>query len=70
MTFNLAIKCDNSAFVDDSDGDDKPMPGPELARILRKLASQLDTDLDTEDGESWSLLDVNGNKVGNADLYP
>ena len=69
MTFKLSIKCDNSAFTDDSaDGIDRAMPGPEIARILRKVAVWTDTDLDTEDGEAWCLLDINGNRVGTAEL--
>lgn len=39
-----------------------PDPGPEVARILRRLADRL------EEGEQgdWNLLDVNGNSVGHA----
>jgi hypothetical protein len=53
MRFNIDMTCDNAAFDD---------PAPEVARILRKIASQL---------ENWdgytsyqTILDINGNDVG------
>lgn len=53
-TFNLEIKCDNSAFGDG-------MLQHEIARILRKLADKIE-------GEplelSGGLRDINGNRVG------
>lgn len=53
----LNIETDNAAF----EGAER---GPELARILRKLADQLDADDNGRDGYEWHLSDVNGNKVG------
>ena len=50
--FTLKINTDNAAFED---------AGPEVARILRDLARQIET----EAGEaSGRLRDLNGNTVG------
>lgn len=63
-TFSLNIDMNNAAF----DGDDI---GPELARILRKLADKVDVDreslADLAGLMSASVHDVNGNNVG--DVY-
>ena len=67
MTFTLTIKCDNAAFTGvDAEGQENLYPGPELARILEKLASQVENAEPT--GDSWRILDFNGNKVGEARL--
>jgi hypothetical protein len=52
--FTLEIETDNSAF---SDGD----KGRELARILRKIASIIETD---GRADRRRVLDINGNSVG------
>ena len=60
MAFTLKIDTDNAAFYDDSDGDAFD-PGPELARIFRELADQV------EEGDLYAegaVRDVNGNTVG------
>ena len=60
MAFTLNIATDNAAFHDEGDGDAFD-PGPELARILRKLADTLDgPDRYPDNG---MLRDVNGNRV-------
>lgn len=54
MEFTVRFDCDNAAF--------DPDPGPEIARILRVVAQQV------EDGEdaskSLNTRDINGNVVG------
>ena len=56
MGYSIQIETDNDAFY--------PDPGPELARILRKLADRLEGgDL----AESVRLMDYNGNAVGRAE---
>lgn len=53
MKFTVKIDCDNAAFGFQE--------GVEVARILRDLADSV------EDGGNWfPLLDVNGNRVGEA----
>jgi hypothetical protein len=47
----VRIKTDNEAF--------HPRPGVELARLLRKVAHELETD-----HREGNLFDVNGNRVG------
>ena len=58
MTFRLAITCDNAAFT--------RYPRAEVARILRRLATELMTNalapLDHMD--EHALFDDNGNTVG------
>ena len=58
LKFRLQITCDNHAFEDNA--------APELARILRDLASRL------ERGENFdmyrNLFDLNGNIVGQCAL--
>ena len=54
MDLDLHINMDNAAFEDGS--------GAEVARILRKLADGMRTDLLPGDAEP--LYDVNGNQVG------
>ena len=59
-TFDISIDCNSAAF----DGMDC---GPELARILRKLADRLDLD---SEGVPFSrpLHDINGNRCGSAEM--
>jgi hypothetical protein len=57
--FNITIDTDNSAF-------DNNYRGPELARILRNLADELEG-MGAEGGE-WRFHDANGNACGNATL--
>lgn len=52
--FRIEIETDNDAFADGK-------AGAELARILRKLADELET---TEQIETGLTCDVNGNTVG------
>lgn len=54
MRFTIDIECNNSAF--------DPDPWPELARILRDMAGQLEE----RHPDYMTLRDVNGNAVGNA----
>lgn len=61
MELTVKISCDNAAFG----GDD---PGPELARILYKLAEDCGTGcaVDLRKGLNLKLRDINGNLVGAA----
>ena len=58
--FKVKINTDSAAF-----GDDDPAfaddPTPELARILRRIAEQLETE---SFHEFRTVYDVNGNAVG------
>lgn len=54
----INIKTDNAAFDDEA-------RGPELARILRRLADQFDNG-DLPDSDPWIIHDINGNRVGYA----
>jgi hypothetical protein len=62
MTQHLSIRIDteNDAFG--------PQPGPELARILRKLADRIDDDYTLETEPTILLRDGSGNPVGFAFL--
>lgn len=55
MELKIAMCCDNAAFEGQNGGS-------EAARILRRLAAEMDGDA-LEDGER-TLRDINGNKVG------
>ena len=59
-TFDISIECNSAAF----DGMDC---GPELARILRKLADRIELD---SEGVPFSrpLHDTNGNRCGTAEM--
>jgi len=57
MELTITIKLDNAVF---SDG----FAGYEVARILRKLADKYGS----EDLHDTSIMDVNGNRVGEATL--
>lgn len=54
-TFCIEIAIDNDAF--------QPLAGPEIARILRKYADQID-DFGSAAISSQPLRDINGNSVG------
>lgn len=54
---NLSIDMGNAAFEDD--------PG-EVARILRDLAMRVENGV--SDGDEFFLRDINGNKVGKAEV--
>ena len=56
MTLTITITMDNAAF--------DPEPGPEVARILRKLADQLEDNVE----KVSALRDINGNKVGEVEV--
>jgi hypothetical protein len=64
-TFHLNIDTDNAAFAGPFEGDEDP--GPELVRILRKIATGIETDAEWCRGwDGWyqTILDANGNDVG------
>lgn len=58
MSFSLEFETDNAAFADDN-------ARAECARILRKVAAQIESGSDGE-----NIRDVNGNRIGewSADL--
>jgi hypothetical protein len=58
MKLKIEIQMDNSAFDDDNGG------GFECARILRDLADRIDGGL--AEKTRVALMDINGNKVGEA----
>lgn len=60
MKFSLEIKAGNAAFDTGTEGE---VSGSEIARILRKLADNIDG-IDLTDGHDGGLSDVNGNTVG------
>lgn len=60
VTFELRLRCENEAFV--------PDPRLEVARILRKLADDLEDSTTWEYHHYRTVLDVNGNDVGRVRL--
>lgn len=52
----IHIRTTNDAF--------QPEKGPELARILRELASRVERDGQPARREEWPVYDINGNRVG------
>lgn len=60
MYYRVEITIGNAAF--------NPEPGPELARILRKLANRIEWEYQEALGSEIRLLDYNGNAVGTAAL--
>jgi hypothetical protein len=56
--FKLEIETVNAAFDDE--------PASEIARILRELAGKMEREGAPARGYSWTLWDVNGNRVGRA----
>ena len=60
MRYLVEIAADNAAFG--------PEPGPELARILHKLAERIETAAPDELADAIRLMDYNGNTVGRAVL--
>jgi len=66
-TFELKIDCDNDAFfIDHGEGGQESAMGFEIGRILRDLAYQLEAGDDST--RTYSLFDLNGNKVGSYTL--
>lgn len=61
----LKIKTDNAAFCEEDGTEASLARGAELARILRELADEL---ADGNDG-TFAVMDVNGNRVGTAQLF-
>lgn len=61
MKFNLYVNCDNAAF--DSN------PAPEVVRILREVAQQIEDAGEVPDMFK-TIRDVNGNDVGRYALKP
>lgn len=62
-TFTVKIDCGNAAFTNDTqDGVTTDSAAPELARILREIADQIEGGVNY----AWfkTILDVNGNDVG------
>jgi hypothetical protein len=64
MKFKLEMNCGNAAFEGDAT--------PEIGRILHNLAQRveegepLDPTNKVDDGRTYVLHDINGNKVGTA----
>lgn len=58
MMLTVTLQTNTAAFKD--------CPECETARILRVLAAKIEMQGLPEGAESFSLLDVNGNKVGSA----
>ena len=56
MKIIIEIDTDNAAFEENV--------GAEISRILRKLATDIDTEEDFDDGFSKPLNDINGNACG------
>lgn len=65
--FTLSMELDNAAFFT---GLGTPLPEPEIARILHRMADVLEegSRLEPGDGMTYTLRDINGNVVGRADL--
>jgi len=61
MELRIRIAMDNAAFEDNA--------SQEAARILRKLADQIDGDRYFDAGNERHLMDINGNNVGHAGGY-
>jgi len=59
MKLLIEIEMDNAAF--------EPCSGTECARILRKLADRIEDEQCTE-GDVTPCRDINGNKVGKAEV--
>jgi uncharacterized protein YbjQ (UPF0145 family) len=55
-TFRIELECDNAAF-DDS-------PGHEIARILKRVASEILASGELYPNSAQWIRDVNGNRVG------
>ena len=55
MKFTLTMDCDNAAFEE--------RPADEIGRILRRTAEQIEL-IQPVSGEGGSVLDIDGNTVG------
>jgi hypothetical protein len=65
MKCKIQIKMDNAAFTDDG------LYHYELARILRELADKVSHEGDSLISiDTISLLDINGNRVGQLEILP
>jgi len=65
MKLTIKIRLDNAAF--EAEGESSRFAnGHEPARILRRLAADIEAGGNIEAGESWNLHDVNGNTCGQA----
>jgi len=60
MELRLTLRMDNQAFEEE--------PGPEVARILVELADRIGTSTMIAPGWVAHLFDVNGNRVGKAEV--
>ncbi len=60
MKLTITIQMDNAAFTDNS--------GAEVARILREFADRSEDETDSSWDNTYSLRDINGNKVGTAEI--
>lgn len=59
MKLKIEIEMNNAAF--------EPRHGAEAARVMREVAEILDADSElSEVGDSFTLRDFNGNRVGTA----
>ena len=59
MKLKIQIEMNNAAFADCGNG-------PEAARILHQLAEDIDVCDRLGAGDSLGLMDINGNRVGEA----
>lgn len=70
MKFILNVSTDNAAFHRDTGEEWEHDPGPELARILRKIADKVEHEPLETYTMFQTILDVNGNDVGRYALKP
>jgi hypothetical protein len=70
MNVKIHINCDNDAFVGEDDSEDpfvRRHAGLEVGRILRCLANSYEF-FGLETGKATTLMDLNGNSVGEAEV--
>jgi hypothetical protein len=66
MTLTLKLDIDNAAF--EWEGDDSLRRSDEIVRIVRRLADHLESTGYVGEGWRQSLQDMNGNRVGMAEV--
>ncbi len=64
MRMTIEVEMSNAAFTDDGPGAESR----EAARILRVLAGRIECHPDFSPELSLALHDINGNRVGRADI--
>ena len=62
--FELKMRTSGAAFCDENGNEDEYYKAKEVARMLAEIADKIDPTWNGDAYSSGSIMDINGNKIG------